>query len=168
MKLSDLIVGREYYTANDKYWTTGQLGGRMRVLSTTPTEYYRDEPMIKCQRLNLKTGEPIQRFAPEVGLSSFRGTWAEVGVPLLAQHREYAARAKELTRADLAVAQTLVKRLERLGVLADLDAEMTMAGGLPVGAQPIVRVDYVQLTRLLNRLEENEQRLIGLLPGEGE
>jgi hypothetical protein len=167
MELSELAVGQEYYTASDKFWATGQLGGRMRVLSATPTKHFhhlcdeRDEPMIRCQRLSLETGEPIQRFASEVGLDGFRGTWAEVGAPLLAAHQGSAARAKELTQADLAVAQALVKRLERLGVFADFDAALRIERGEPTGAQPIVRVDYVQLTRLLDRLDaEGGQPLV--------
>lgn len=116
MELSDLKVGEEYYTARDDIWATGQLGGRMRVLSVNPARYSMD-PEVRCHRLDMRTGAVINRIA-EVPLGGIRGTWAEVGALLHDLHQGYREWAQALNAAYGAELEAAAARLRELGVPA--------------------------------------------------
>lgn len=122
MQLEDLKVGEEYYTANDHSWATGQPGGRMRLMSGKPVDAYTGKPgpAMHCVQLAPGTGRVLdfRSGSAEVFLNCFRGTWAEVGAPLHAQHQQWTAWAEEVDAHYRAALELAVGTLRDLGMPA--------------------------------------------------
>jgi hypothetical protein len=116
----DLKVGEEYYTARADVWATGQLGGRMRLLSLTPEPGYSDRDIfLPCEWLHMRNGEVVSRHGV-VEITGIYGTWAEVGAPLLARHDEYDAEAKRINKRYRKALEQCVETLRACGVAAHL------------------------------------------------
>jgi hypothetical protein len=118
MQLEDLKVGEEYYTARADIWATGQLGGRMRLLSLEPEPHPPGGTFLRCDRLDPHTGTVWREVTTD--LSSIHGTWAEVGAPLLARHDACEAWAQEVNARYREALELAVGTLRNCGVTARL------------------------------------------------